>query len=610
MKLKKIICSSVYTLSVLQSCAAARPQANGSILNVLKVTLPIFGIVTVGGVAWALWPEKEPPKENNPKNNGESPLCNTNLLQEKEDQNETPQQTPTQPPFNLGIPAAPEPIPVIQPQNNNNNNDTTPEPVPEDSQNTQNIEPVQSAAAPTPADTQNEQTVVAPTTPLTNMQNIEPIQPAAINIPPVPLQSTQPQPKPVPKAKKITPKLQPTIVPHVQTVPSDDESAHPDINVSMPSFDFSQYAQDADDIDTLQNMLDDFRPNYEGCGLQCGDLVPAPSGEGTILKWSDYENTGAICPKDMKFKNDIALPYISSKDVTEKISKATAILNKESSLLQIDSQGKGVMIVGDLHGNIDSLRGIFVHFLNMLDNDEVSHIVFLGDFTDRRFYGIESLTLLCHMKTLMPDRVHLIRGNHEHVSMFFQSSYITALHEAKCKYPEERKNVQKTICNLYNSLPFAAVIDGTALCLHGGITEDLKEAGGLEKINDIKRTNKGFNMEDDPIASGITWSEANYKAEKPGFVFCDTRGRGYTYSPDDLKYCLENNGLKTLFSGHVHKTAKHDLGDGYSHVTLLSSGNFTGKNENCNVAVLDPDGTYYVERVNSNGGARKVNVKK
>lgn len=252
MKLKKIICSSVCTLSVLQSCAAARPQANGSILNVLKVTLPIFGIVTVGGVAWALWPEKKPPKGNNPKNNSESPLCNTNLLQEEEDQNETPQQTPTQPPFNLGIPAAPEPISVIQPQNNNNN-DTTSEPVPEDSQNTQNIESVQSAAAPTPADTQNEQTVAAPTTPqLTNTQNIEPIQSSANS---QFSQRIQLQPKPVPKTKKITSKLQPTIVPQAQAVPSDDESAHPDINVSMPSFDFSQYAQDADDIDidTLQN---------------------------------------------------------------------------------------------------------------------------------------------------------------------------------------------------------------------------------------------------------------------------------------------------------------------------------------------------------------------
>ena len=80
----------------------------------------------------------------------------------------------------------------------------------------------------------------------------------------------------------------------------------------------------------------------------------------------------------------------------------------EPNLLRVD--GKTV-IVGDIHGQ-------FYDLINMLKKVAKpgftnTKAVFLGDYVDRGNYGPEVAIYLFVLKICFPDKVNLLRGNHE-----------------------------------------------------------------------------------------------------------------------------------------------------------------------------------------------------
>jgi serine/threonine-protein phosphatase 4 catalytic subunit len=97
---------------------------------------------------------------------------------------------------------------------------------------------------------------------------------------------------------------------------------------------------------------------------------------------------------------------IREKEAKILCDKAREILLEESNVQRVDSP---VTICGDIHGQFYDLRELF----KVGGDVPETNYLFLGDFVDRGFYSVETFLLLLALKVRYPDRMFLIRGNHE-----------------------------------------------------------------------------------------------------------------------------------------------------------------------------------------------------
>ncbi|TPX44890.1 hypothetical protein SeLEV6574_g04212 [Synchytrium endobioticum] len=148
------------------------------------------------------------------------------------------------------------------------------------------------------------------------------------------------------------------------------------------------------------------------------------------------------------------------------------LLMEESNIQPVHSP---VTVCGDIHGQFYDLLELF----RVGGEIPTTSYIFMGDFVDRGYYSLETFTLLLVLKARYPDKITLLRGNHE-------SRQITQVYgfydECQSKYGNA--NVWKHCCGVFDYLTLAAIIDGRVLCVHGGLSPDVRT---LDQIRTIQR---------------------------------------------------------------------------------------------------------------------------
>ena len=172
------------------------------------------------------------------------------------------------------------------------------------------------------------------------------------------------------------------------------------------------------------------------------------------------------------------------------------LLTKEPLIVTVKPD---VVVFGDLHGNFNDLWFIYFHFLQNSDYAKY-RFVFLGDYVDRGPKPIEIVSLLFTLKIAYPDRIILLRGNHEVLKVNrkygFQKLCDRLFENVYLVYPITAELIYNSVNRAFNNLPLGALIRGSSdaksvFCCHGGIpNQNLKPTDARSSSWTIGQLNK------------------------------------------------------------------------------------------------------------------------
>jgi serine/threonine-protein phosphatase 2A catalytic subunit len=170
---------------------------------------------------------------------------------------------------------------------------------------------------------------------------------------------------------------------------------------------------------------------------------------------------------DLLFK----LKPLSEEDVRILCVRAQEILQQEANVQPVRSP---VTLVGDIHGQWYDLIELFKI------GGELPHTnyVFLGDYVDRGYYSIETVSLIMALKVRFPRRIHILRGNHESR----QITQVYGFYDQCLKYYGS-PNVWKYFTDLFDYLPLSIVVDEKIFCVHGGLSPQLDTLDHIRQLD-------------------------------------------------------------------------------------------------------------------------------
>ncbi|KAL1658636.1 Metallo-dependent phosphatase-like protein [Schizophyllum commune] len=226
--------------------------------------------------------------------------------------------------------------------------------------------------------------------------------------------------------------------------------------------------------------------------------------------------------------------HLSEPEMKILCERVRAILLEESNIQPVSSP---VTICGDIHGQFWDLLELLRKGGDIPDTSYIfmARTAYQGDFVDRGHYSLETVSLLLALKARYPDKVSLLRGNHE-------SRQITQVYGFydECQQKYGSATVWKACCNVFDYLNLAAIIDGETLCVHGGLSPDIRT---LDQIRVLSRAQE---IPHEGALCDLMWSdpdEVDNWAVSP-------RGAGWLFGESVTREFNHTNALRLIARAH------------------------------------------------------------
>ncbi|KAK8682605.1 hypothetical protein V6N13_054989 [Hibiscus sabdariffa] len=262
------------------------------------------------------------------------------------------------------------------------------------------------------------------------------------------------------------------------------------------------------------------------------------------------------------------ITQLNDSEIRQLCLSAKKLFLSQPNLLQLEAP---INICGDIHGQYSDLLRLF-EYGGFPPN---ANYLFLGDYVDRGKQSIETICLLLAYKIKFPDKVFLLRGNHECASI----NRIYGFYD-ECK---RRFNVRlwKVFTDCFNCLPVSAVVDDKILCMHGGLSPDMQS---LDQIRAIERPT---DVPDQGLLCDLLWADPDRDISGWGE---NDRGVSYTFGADKVAEFLKKHELDLICRAHQVVEDGYEFFAERQLVTIFSAPNYCGEFNNAG-AVMSVDAT-------------------
>ena len=208
-------------------------------------------------------------------------------------------------------------------------------------------------------------------------------------------------------------------------------------------------------------------------------------------------------------------------------------------LIEAAPVGEAV-IIGDLHGDLKSLVYILEdsNFLGKARSGGEVLLIFLGDYGDRGTHSPEVYYVILKLKEMFPERVILMRGNHEGPPDLLAYPHDLPF-QMKNRFREKGSEAYLKLRELFNHLYIGVIIEDRYVLLHGGAPSQATTVKDIAYAHEM-HPREGHLEE-------ILWSDP-WEGIKG--TIASPRGAGRLFGEDVTKRLLAMLNVKALIRGH------------------------------------------------------------